>query len=241
VRRARFALVAAAVALALLGCSAEPPAAEARPITTEESQLLATARFRNFDAGTRTISTTLTDAGTPLEITGWVDYRTEVGYAVLDTQGQFYLLAWNASMIAAQPLTAAEAEAAVATPPPMPAIGAGFEATTMNANGALHPLLSILISLGNDRPDNPLLLQTGGALWLRTDAIGETAVTVFAGPTESTDTAATTVDPDASDTRYWVDADGLLWRFEVRLGVEWVTVDFGAASEISFTSPFDAP
>lgn len=236
-RGARSTLIAAAIALALLGCTAQPPAQEARPITTEESQLLATARFRNFDAGARSITTALTDAGTPLALTGWVDYRTEVGYAVLDTQGQFYLLAWNASTIAAQPLTAEEAQAAASAPVPMPAIGEGFQEAAMNDTGALHPLLSILISLGNDRPDNPLLLQSGGALWLRTDTIGETAVNVFAGPTTGADSAAATVDPDASDTRYWVDDAGLLHRFEVRLGAEWVTVDFGP-SDVSLTSPF---
>ena len=62
-RRARVAAALLAVAtgvVALSGCS-DAAADEARPVTTEESQLLAIARFSNFDTGTRAVSAALTD------------------------------------------------------------------------------------------------------------------------------------------------------------------------------------
>jgi hypothetical protein len=247
--RAIVGTLALALVLAVGGCAAEPNPDGARPVTTEEAQFLATARFRNFDAGARSISASLTDAGTALELTGWVDYRSEVGLAVLAADGvASHLLLWDATTVAANPTDAAEADRLLAEPVRTPASAADFATAAMSDTGALHPLLAILIALGNDRPDNPLLLQQGGALWLREDTVGETPVTVYAGPTDaSLESAATAepalVDPDASSTRYWLDSDGLLLRFDVRLGAEWVTVLFGPATDVDLTSPFatDAP
>lgn len=243
VHRTIAAIVALATLMGLGACSAEPSLAAVRPVTMDEAQLLATVRFRNFDAGARAVSTSLTDGGIELELDGWVDYASEIGYAVLaEDQIPSYLLVWDASTVAAKPTEATEA-AALSTPPIMiPTSEVGFESSPLNTTGALHPLLAILISLGNDRPDNPLLLQQGGALWLREDTVAGTAVTVFSGPNGSDDAAglatSNVVDPEASNTRYWIDADGLLLRFDVRLGVDWVSVLFSEAKNLSLTSPF---
>jgi hypothetical protein len=228
---------------ALTACTPTTTPSGARAVTTEESQVLATVRFHNFDTGARGFTTSLRDAGTDLALVGWVDFTTGVGLATLSESGTpSYLLVWNATTVAAKPINADEA-AAVSTPPVRtPTDSSNFSSSPLGTDGALHPLLSILIALGNDRPDNPLLVQQGGALWLRDDTVGSTAVTVFAGPTTadgSTDTTTqATVDPEASSTRYWVDADGLLQRFDVRLGADWVTIDFGTATDVQLDDPF---
>ncbi|MEO8528560.1 MAG: hypothetical protein ABI435_05735, partial [Pseudolysinimonas sp.] len=59
--------LAVLVGLALNSCApAVPGPPAARVVTTEEAQLLAVLRFKNFDAGTRTITTSFSDAGTDL-------------------------------------------------------------------------------------------------------------------------------------------------------------------------------
>ena len=83
-RRYRRATVFVVLLLAALaGCSSDPaPAAEQpRPVTTEESQLLATVRFNNFDAGSRPFRAALTEKGTDLHLQGWIDYGSHIGYA----------------------------------------------------------------------------------------------------------------------------------------------------------------
>jgi hypothetical protein len=237
--RISVALVAA-VAL-LVGCA--PAAESARPITTEESQLLAVVRFNNFNAGARTVLAAFSDAGTELSLEGWVDYETQVGYATLteSESGGVSLVVWDEATLAARPVAASEAAELTQSPVTAPTLATDWGTAPLSPQGALHPLLAILIALGNDRPDNPLLLQQGGALWLRVDSIGETEVTVFSGPTTADDADAdtsTTVDPDAANARYWVDADGLLLRCEVRLGSEWVTIDLGPADDVHLESPF---
>ena len=91
----------------------------------------------------------------------------------------------------------------------------------------LDALLITLGGLGSDRPDNPVLLQQAGALWLRTDTVDGTPVTVFASPpTDKPLDGTTKVTADTSPLRLWVDAAALLRRAEIRLGSDWVTVDF---------------
>ena len=65
--RALAALVLAGALLA--GCTGAPedPDASARPVTTEESQLLAVARFRSFDAGSRPFTTEVRERGADLQ------------------------------------------------------------------------------------------------------------------------------------------------------------------------------
>jgi hypothetical protein len=235
-----------------------------RPITSTEAELLAVVRFKNFDAGTRTFDVEFRDAGTPLSLTGWVDYSTEVGYGLLSDSGTpVDLLLWDSRTLAASPITTTttvaplpppQADLKSGDPKPGSKLGPNWTTATLTSHGALHPLLRILTALGNDRPDNPLLLQQGGALWLRTDTIGSSAVTVFAGPTLSGATAKPTAKPapkpaatpgatvnaDASNTRYWVTKSGLLLRLDVRLGAEWVTITFGPAKNVHLSNPFAA-
>ena len=106
------------------------------------------------------------------------------------------------------------------------------------ASSRLDALLITLGGLGSDRPDNPVLLQQAGAMWLRTDTVDGTPVTVFAAPPSDKPLDGTTkVTADTSPLRLWVDAVALLRRAEVRLGSDWVTADFPDAGAPRLTLP----
>jgi hypothetical protein len=234
-RRWTGLLAAVAVLAVLAGCTTapEPDPDAARPVTEEESQTLALVRFNNFDAGTRRLTATLEDRGHALALDGWVDYTTHTGLALLTVDGAPDRdLVWNGAYVALRPSTTTGA-------PEVPADLNGWDATELDAGAApLHALLIVLASLGADRPENPLLLQQGGALRLREDSVGDTPVTVFTGPNDGA-VVDGVVDPEAASVRYWVDDDGLLLRVEVRLGSTWATVDLGNGEGVTIPALFD--
>ena len=103
-RVARLLGIAVALVLLLAGCSAdsaaqEPTAPPARPVTTEEAQLLAVVRFNNFDTGTRPFSTAITEKGTELELEGWIDYAGHLGYAQVTGSFTPQALLWNGTTV----------------------------------------------------------------------------------------------------------------------------------------------
>ena len=219
-----------AVSLGVVACSPSGPPAS-RSLTTEESQLLAIARFRNFDAGSRSVTFEVTDAGHAIAFDGWCDYRTGTGYGLLlDGGTPNTLIMWRDATLAIH----APGGPTAPLPPPDAgsSLGATWLAATMDpAASALHAALLFVAELGSDRPENPLLLQQGGALWLRDDSIDGVPVTVFAGPTGLAPSPSTSL--ESSRVRYWVDATGLLHRVEVRLGAQWVTIDLGPADGVA--------
>lgn len=216
-RRVCGALVAVTLLLTT-ACSggAEPAAAESavRPVTVAESERLASVRFRNFDAGSRKVTATYTDQGHEVALEGWYDYTTHTGYGLVSADGvPSDRVVWDGRILATtagdhlgEPVTSLE----------------GWQAGRLDAGTSpLAVVLTVLAGLGADRPENPLLIRQGGALWLREDTAGEQEVTVFAGPTDQqTDTG----DPDAAGLHYWVDQSGLAHRVDVRLGKEWAEV-----------------
>ena len=50
-------------------------------MTAEEAQLLATTRFLNYNAVSRSVDTTIGVRGQQVQVTGWVDFTTHTGYA----------------------------------------------------------------------------------------------------------------------------------------------------------------
>ena len=69
--------------------------------------------------------------------------------------------------------------------------------------------LAFIAELGATRPENPLLLEQGGALWLRDDSVGGTPVTVFAGPPGlGAGVGASSPQGAQARVRYWVDLFG---------------------------------
>lgn len=224
--------MAALVVLTLLGCTPQASAEKqdaGRPVTTEESQLLAITRFKNFDVGTRQFTTAVQERGVDLRMQGWADYTGNLGYA--STTGTFpsQAMIWTSSTVS---IIEREPDSAGNPTLPMPsADDPALSTSAMDASASrLDSLLSVISSLGADRPDNPLLLQQSGALWLRADEIGEIPVTVFAAPPNDSprDESSPELTADTSPLRLWVNSEGLLLRAEVRLGGDWITVDFAA-------------
>jgi len=228
--RTLTALLAVVLSIALTGCTAQPdgshPAA-ARPVTSEEAQLLAIARFNNFDAGSRPFTTRVQERGVELHLQGWVDYTTQLGYAA--TTGAFaaQALLWTNSEVG---IISQEPDAAGDPVLPMPSLT--DPAVSLDAldpsSSRLDALLSIISGLGSDRPDNPLLLQQAGALWLRADKINGSPVSVFAAPPNDSprDASSPPLNADTSSLRLWVDTHGLLRRAETRIGNDWTTINF---------------
>lgn len=215
------------LAAALVACTPAPegsvPEDSARPLSESEAERLAVVRFRNFDAGVRAIEARIpgTEAG-ELTLDGWFDFAQHAGYASAAAEDSLGLVWWNDTTIATR-------ETPVdSTPLPAPADG-WISGPLDRSSTALTTVLTLIGSLGADRPENPQLLRQSDASWLRTDRIDGVEVDVFAGP--STDGEAAPSGPAPSGlgerTRYWVDADGVLHRFEVRLGdaQEWTVVD----------------
>ena len=240
VRRASSLAVLATIAL-LTACApavqAEP---EPRPLSGSEAELLAVVRFRNFDAGTRSIETRIpgTQAG-DLRLSGWFDYAARVGYVSTSTQrGSAGLTWWNESTVAVRedPVEAA----------PLPPPADGWESGPLDPSGTtLAAALALIGGLGADRPENPQLLAQSDAAWLRTDEVHGIEVDVFAGPSGDQGVAA-----DVEDRpRYWVDESGILWRLQVRLGGadEWTVIDLGDGGGLTLpienpaTEPAEAP
>jgi len=228
-RRLAAVVAAAAIALPLAACA---PAEAARPVTTEESQVLAAMRFRNGDAGTRALEFTVQDAGRELTFAGWYDFGLHRGYGLLGDAEERMLLAWTPETVGVAPAAGAVA------PLPVPEDATWSTSPVDAAVSRLHALTAVVAGLGSDRPDNPLLLQQSGALWIGTETVDGRPVTVFAGPPSDEPLPAGAVpDPDASRARYWVDDVGLLHRAEVRFGDEWVRLDFAAAEGIDLGTP----
>jgi len=221
----------------LTACSSEDGESPPRSVTTEESQALASMRFRNFDAGTRRVSFDLADGGAATHFDGWYDFVAHIGYGLLAQPDDGALIAWTPTSIGVHEGAAGEAPL-----PPPPA--AEWASGSLDPGGVrLHALLSVISALGADRPDNPLLLQQSGALWLADEEIGGEPVTVFAGPASDTPIEpGQTADAEAANTRYWVDAGGLLLRADVRLGddADWTTLTFGPGESLSLRGALEA-
>lgn len=212
-RRQVFGALVAMTLLVTTACSgdAEPVAESAvRPVTVAESERLASVRFRNFDAGSRKVTATYTDQGHEVTLEGWYDYATHTGYGLVSADGvPSDRVVWDGRILATtagdhlgEPVTSLD----------------GWQAGKLDAGTSpLAVVLTVLAGLGADRPENPLLIRQGGALWLREDTTGQQDVTVFAGPTDG-------ADPDAAGIHYWVDQSGLAHRVDVRLGKQWAEI-----------------
>lgn len=76
-----------------------------RVLTQEESERLATSRWRNVDAGTRTFTTTLTAEGQTLDVTGLINFTTHTGTAAMGVDGasDAQLVAWDVTLVRVHP------------------------------------------------------------------------------------------------------------------------------------------
>lgn len=218
--------------LALVGCSSVEPW---HLVTTDESQRLAATRFHNFDSGTRPFHTQIEVQGTPLSLDGWIDFVNHVGYTrVTGPTFSPQTMMWDADTVSLKEGDPGEQQP---TEIVAPSEAEGWKVRGLDGTASgLDALLIVLGSMANDRPDNPLLLQQAGALWLRDDTLevdGETMeVSVFSPPLQEgalgPDDPAPT--PEDAVMRLWVDKKGLVYRIEALVGNQWVTVDLGPAT-----------
>ncbi|MBM7774755.1 hypothetical protein JOD54_004959 [Actinokineospora baliensis] len=158
-----------------------------------------------------TITVPTTSGG--LVITGSVDYRAHLGYAVVRGIGRDAssdgLIQWNTSAVFVHPM------ADPPTRPPDTPPATGWHSRPLTSSGsALDSALLITLGLGNDRPDNAELLPQNGATWLRGEQVRGHQVDVMAGP------AARGKADTAGNVRYWVDADSTLHRVEADVASE---------------------
>ena len=215
----------------MTGCSgaqeATPPAGP-RVVTTQEAQLLATTRFRNFDAGSRSVTATIPVRGQQVHVDGVIDYATHTGYATAsgpDFPPQ--LLRWNLGVIAVHAAVAGQTSA-----PTLPMPKDGWQTRNLDpTRSSLDTVLLVIADLGLDRPENPLLLQQDGALWLGEQDLAGRRLTVFAAPpSDKPSSRSDSVDPNASGLRLWLDPTGLMYRAQVRVETGWVDVGLGDAA-----------
>ncbi|MDK9495184.1 hypothetical protein QEZ40_005307 [Streptomyces katrae] len=221
-RRAVLALVPASL-LTLAACSGPGPDSKApapRRLTSEEADRMALARFAVYRRGTGGVTATVPSGDRTITLTGRVDWRGHRGYAELRddaTPPSRELVHWNPRGVAAHPRWTG------GLPDEPPASGWEFHPLRPHS-AALDSMLLLLLHLGSDRPDNAQLLARSDARRLREDRIDGVPVMVAAGPGAAGTPAGS---GRLGNTRYWIDADGGLLRFQARLGGEarWATAD----------------
>jgi hypothetical protein len=184
-------------------------------MTPAQSDLLAHARFNDYQNGVSAIDAEIPVSGQEFTLTGRVDWQNHLGYATLTSAqqaGGTELLQWTPNGIAVRgnwtgPLPA--------TPP-----ADGWTVRAWQQGADLDTALQLILDLGADHPENAQSLQQSGAEVLQNATLGGEHVTVFAGPPE-------TQGGTDSHTRYWIADDGTLRRFEALIdgSTTWTEVD----------------
>lgn len=223
--RVRAAVAAALTCwLALTSCTGsgqpDPEDGAPRPLTAEEADRVALARFTTYRRGTGNVTMTIPSRGRTITLNGRIDWRRHLGYAEIRADAESSareLIQWNLTNVTTRP----NWPGGLPKHPP----ATGWEAHRLTPHASpLDAALLLLLNLGTDRPDNAQLLARSGARLIRHGQVAKAPVIVVAGP------AAATAGADQSkhgNTRYWIDADGRLLRFSARAGGEsaWMTAE----------------
>ncbi|MFD4242416.1 hypothetical protein ACFWP3_12585 [Streptomyces sp. NPDC058525] len=221
---------------AVAACSAsgdDPKASAPRPLTAEEADRMALARFTAYRRGTGEVTATVPSGGRTITLTGRIDWRRHQGYAEIRDDARppaRELVHWTPGGVAALPRWTG------GLPDRPPA--SGWEVHRLLPHGsALDSVLLLLLHLGADRPDNAQLLARSDARRLRDDRIGAVPVLVATGPGAP---GAPAGQGRPSSTRYWIDGEGRLLRFQARVAseVQWATADLPATGP---AKPLPAP
>lgn len=200
------------LAATLTACGGEdidPQAAEdrERALTAEEAELLALVRFRLHQE--KTVAVTMTSPGADASrIEATLDLANGLAYgrarweddAIADR-----LIAWSPTAVATAPVPQ-DAD-------PAPGL-AEWSTRALTTEVVQDIFFGLALSLGTDRPENPVLIAQSSARFLRTDEVNGAEVSVFSGPRPAGEEAGSR----ESRTRYWIDAEGVLQRFEAYLG-----------------------
>ncbi|MGW1004848.1 hypothetical protein [Streptomyces sp. NPDC002520] len=205
--------MAAVVVTAVLVTGGGSGAGGPRALTSDEANLLAITRFRNYEAHGRAVTITVPDTAGGLVVTGSVDYRGKLGYGVVHGTGRDRssdgLIEWTGASVFFHPMANAPAHAP-ASPP-----RSGWYGRPLQSSGnSLDTSLAIALGLGSDRPDNAQLLPQNGAAWWGRDEVDGHRVDVMTGPSSPGRSGT------AGNVRYWVGPDGTMYRVRVRVGSE---------------------
>lgn len=202
----------AAVTVGVIASSGSHPTGP-RALTSDEANRLAIMRFRNYQAGGRAVTITVPNAAGELVITGSIDFRAKLGYGVVRGTGRDTssdgLIEWTTSTVLVRPAANAPA-LAPATPPT-----SGWYSRPLQTTGSsLDSSLAIVLGLGSDRPDNAELLPQDGAVWIANAEVRGRRVAVMTGPNAGAQAGT------AGSVRYWIGADGTMYRVSASLASE---------------------
>ncbi|MDH6120928.1 hypothetical protein ABH930_004919 [Kitasatospora sp. GAS204A] len=202
-----------------------------RPVTMDEASRLALSRLNVYQASPVAVTLTAAEGGgVVLRVSGVVDYRTHHGVGSYQTTGAGFtgssgtsgataapqldqgLIVWDSDGLGLAP-------ALDGTPPwqqaeHIPRSGWSPRSYTTDP---LDAGLQLLIGLGADRPDNPLLLAQSGARWLGRDRIDGRDYDEISGPRATGTTPGSGPDGGKSPLTYWVDGNGGLRRVTMRM------------------------
>ncbi|MFD7906041.1 hypothetical protein ACFV4F_32290 [Kitasatospora sp. NPDC059722] len=187
-----------------------------RPVTTDEASRLALSRLNLYQVSpVGVVLTAAEGGGVEIRVEGVVDYRTRRGVGRYTTTGPGAqpdrgLIVWDTGGLGLAPEPTGDKgefwEQAEHVP------RSGWSPRTYTAD-PLDSGLQLMVQLGADRPDNPLLLAQSGARWLGPDRIDGRGYDRFAGPRAQ----GAAPDGGRSPLTYWVDGDGTLRRVTMRL------------------------
>ncbi|GHF90666.1 hypothetical protein GCM10018790_79790 [Kitasatospora xanthocidica] len=187
-----------------------------RPVTTDEASRLALSRLNLYQAAPVGVTLTATEGGgVSIRVEGVVDYRTHRGVGRYRTTGasgplDHGLVVWDTGGLGLAPEPAGVDGPAWQQAEHVPRQAWSPRSYTADP---LDAGLSLIVQLGADRPDNPLLLAQSGARWLGRDRIDGRGYDRFAGPRAQ----GSAPDGERSPLTYWVDGDGALRRVTMRM------------------------
>ncbi|MEU9314953.1 hypothetical protein [Streptomyces sp. NPDC048295] len=198
-----------------------------RPVTTEEASRLALSRLNLYQASPVAVTLTAAEGGeVVVRVKGVVDYRTHraVGsYEVSGSSGtsgpatgqlDHGLIVWDAGGLGLAPAPKGDDGPPWQQAEHIPRSGWSARSYTSDP---LDSGLQLLIGLGADRPDNPLLLAQSGARRLGGERIDGRSYDRFSGPRAQGATPGAGPDGGRSPLTYWVDTDGGLRRVTMRM------------------------
>ncbi|MFJ2895269.1 hypothetical protein ACIO87_10340 [Streptomyces sp. NPDC087218] len=201
-----------------------------RPVTMDEASRLGLSRLNLYQASPVTVNLTAAEGGgTVVRVKGVVDYRTHraVGtYRITGPTGapepsgpatgrlDHGLIVWDAGGLGLAPVPKGGSGPPWQQAEHVPR--SGWSARSYTAD-PLDAGLRLLIGLGADRPDNPLLLAQSGARWLKRDRIDGRSYDRFAGPRARGTTPGAGPENGRSPLTYWIDGEGGLRRVTMRM------------------------
>ncbi|OKI44952.1 hypothetical protein [Streptomyces sp. TSRI0281] len=204
-----------------------------RPVTTEEASRLALSRLSLYQDSPVAVTLTAAAGGdVVVRVQGVVDYRNHraVGsYRVTGASGASQssgasgpaaaqldhgLIVWDTGGLGLAPAPKDDDSPFWQQAEHIPR--SGWSARSYSTD-PLDAGLQLLIGLGADRPDNPLLLAQSGARRLARERIDGRDYDRFAGPRAQGSTPGTGPDGGRSPLTYWVDGDGGLRRVTMRM------------------------